>query len=471
MRRSRQTKIIATLGPSSSDTEGIESLYLKGADIFRLNLSHGTHESHAQAHRIIKSLEKKYNTSIGILLDLQGPKLRIGDFVDEEIHISKGQKFSLDLDSKLGSVDRVSLPHPEIFQALKEGDLLLLDDGKLQLRVMSSDATHAQTVVEVGGPLSAHKGINLPNIHLPMGALTSKDEADINFGLSLGVDYIGLSFVQSVEDIKKAKTLINGQARVLAKIEKPMALNNLNQIIEEADGLLVARGDLGVELKLEQVPMAQKHIVHLSQTMGKPVIVATQMLESMILNPTPTRAEVSDVANAVYEGADGVMLSAESASGKHPVESVEMMDRIIKAVERDPSYKKELTFNSPTPEATKSDAITGSAVKAAQTIGAVAIVSFTASGWTSQRISRQRPPIPIVGITPDRKVARELCFCWGVQPVVSQNIKTYPEMVKKAPEIAQEMELAQTGDLIVLTAGDPLGIAGGTNVLRIVEVK
>ena len=420
MKRSRNTKIIATLGPSSSSKKIIERLFTQGVDVFRFNLSHGTHEIHEQNYKIVREIEKKYATPIAILMDLQGPKLRIGTFKAGSVTLKEGQSFQLKLDPIDGHENAVSLPHPEIFKALIPKTILLLDDGKIQLKVTTCQKRSIDTVVKVGGLLSNRKGVNIPGIQLPIKAITSKDKEDLKIGLKLGVDCIGLSFVQCKEDIEDARCLIQGKAMIVAKIEKPLAMQNLNSIIKASDGVLVARGDLGVEMLPEEVPTAQKHIIQVSREMGKPVIVATQMLESMLANPTPTRAEVSDVANAVYEGADGVMLSSESASGQFPVESVQMMDRIIKFIEKDPNYSTGLKRSSPQPEATLSDAITTSAVKSAHTIGAVAILSFTASGQTSLRISRERPPVSIVGITPHVSSARHQCLAWGVYPVISQ---------------------------------------------------
>lgn len=470
MKKARNTKIIATLGPSSSSKKIIETLFTQGVDVFRLNLSHGTHEIHKANYTFIREIEQKYNTPIGVLLDLQGPKLRIGSFQSGAITLKEGEPFQLRLDEAIGEQTGVTLPHPEIFKALIPNTILSLDDGKIQLKVKTCQKNIIETIVKVGGVLSDKKGVNIPGIQLPIRAITDKDKKDIEFGLSLGVDYIGLSFVQCKEDIEDARRLVHRKASLLAKIEKPMAIRNLHSIVEAADGVLIARGDLGVEMLPEEVPAAQKHMTHVCREMGKPVIVATHMLESMLANTTPTRAEVSDVANAVYDGVDSVMLSSETASGLHPIDSVRMMDRIIRHVEKDPSYFLGLQAKAPMPEATLSDAITTAAVKSASTIGAAAILSFTASGRTSLRVSRERPFSPIIGVTPYEFVARRLSLVWGVHPIIEQTIKTYAHMIQAAPEIAQQLKLAKKGSFLVITAGEPLGIAGGTNVLRVIEV-
>lgn len=471
MLKTKKTKIIATLGPSSCSRAIIEQLFLRGVDVFRLNFSHGTHDEHRRTYGHIRDIEKVYGVPIAVLMDLQGPKLRVGTFKNGPVFLEDGQHFSFTLDPVEGDSTRVTLPHREVFQALVPETLILMDDGKLQLEVLSCGPAFAETRVKVGGKISSHKGVNLPNVALPLRAVTEKDEKDLCFGLELGVDFIGLSFVQCPEDVMEAQGLIQGRAALVVKIEKPLALKNLPALIELADAVMVARGDLGVELFPEEVPPAQKHVIHACRQAGKPVIVATQMLESMLQAPTPTRAEVSDVANAVYDGADAVMLSGESAYGQHPVEAVSIMNRIIQSVEKDPVYPSRLYATAFTPQATTSDAITTAAVQATQTIGTRAIVSFTASGYTSSRLSRARPLVPIVGVSPSPHVARRQILNWGVYPVVNQGIKTYEDMIREAPHILLSLDKGYLGSSVILTAGEPLGLAGGTNILRILKLE
>ncbi|MBL0941588.1 MAG: pyruvate kinase, partial [Alphaproteobacteria bacterium] len=391
MRRQRNTKIVATLGPASSTPEMIEKLFVAGVDVFRLNFSHGTHEDHLKSYNAIRGLEKKCAYPIAILMDLQGPKLRVGKFKSDSIELMAGQEFRLDFVDAVGDVSRVQLPHPEIFAALRVGVDLLLDDGKIRLRVIKCGADYAQTTVMIGGILSNNKGLNVPGVSLPISSLTEKDRHDLTFGLELGMDIIALSFVQKPEDIEEAKQIIQGRAKIISKLEKPLAIEHLTTIVGLSDGIMVARGDLGVEMDPEEVPSVQKHILRACRLAGKPVIVATQMLESMIQNPSPTRAEASDVATAVYEGADAVMLSAESASGQYPLEAVSMMDRIIKRVERDPLYRSGLKALSSLPEATVADAITTAASQVANTIAACAIITYTITAAQQVKALREHP--------------------------------------------------------------------------------
>jgi pyruvate kinase len=471
MRRQRHARIVATLGPASSTPERIEALFQAGVDMFRLNFSHGTHPDHRARVEAIRALEQRVNRPIAILMDLQGPKLRIGAFKDGKVQLARGERFRLDLDRDTpGDAVRAPLPHPEIFEALVHGAELLLDDGKIRLKVREWGPDYAITDVVTGGPLSDRKGVNVPGIVLPLSPLTEKDRRDLTFGLDLGVDYVGLSFVQRPDDIAEARKLIAGRAAVLAKLEKPAAIDRLDEIVELSDALMVARGDLGVEMPPEEVPALQKRIVRACREAGKPVVVATQMLESMISNPAPTRAEASDVATAVYDGADAVMLSAESASGQYPVEAVEMMDRIVKRVERDPLYRRILNADRYEPEATAPDAITAAANQVAHTIGAAAIITFTTTGSTSLRAARERPEVPVLCLTPRLATARRMALCWGIHPVVTPEVRNFQEVVDQAIEVAKREEFATKGDKVVLTAGVPLGTPGATNVLRIAWV-
>ncbi len=470
MRRQRSAKIIATLGPASSTAPLIEKLFLAGVDVFRLNFSHGRHEDHRECHRIIRDLEKKVDRPIGIVLDLQGPKLRIGSFRETSVSLEEGQLFILDQDPTPGDKGRVFLPHMEIFKALQEGADLLLDDGKIRLRVQSLTPTRIETRVITAGILSDRKGLNVPTAALDISPMTPKDREDLAFGLGLGVDWVALSFVQSPKDVYEARELIGDQAGIISKLEKPLAIDHLEEIVALSDAIMVARGDLGVEMLPEEVPSIQKRIVRCCRKAGKPVVVATQMLDSMVKSPTPTRAEASDVATAVYEGADAVMLSAESASGEYPVEAVAMMDRIITHVEKDPFYRTMQEASLPPPEATPSDAITAAARQVASTLQIAAIVTFTTTGTTTLRAARERPEAPILAITPSLNTARRLVLVWGVHSVKSQEAHRFSEVVKEACLLAEKTGFAHSGDRIIVTAGVPFQVAGTTNTLRIAQV-
>ena len=471
MRRFRFTKIVATLGPSSSSPEMIEKLFYAGVDVFRLNFSHGSHEDHRNRFQAIRNLEKKVGRPTCILLDLQGPKLRIGTFENGPIELEKGQSFLLKLDPVSGSQQEVTLPHPEIFQALVSGTDLLLDDGKIHLRVQECSSTHALTEVITGGPLSDRKGLNIPGVPLKISPLTPKDKEDLAFGLELGVDWVALSFVQRPEDVMEARELIQDKAAIISKLEKPQAIEHLEKIVELSDGIMVARGDLGVEMPTEDVPILQKRIVRESRLQGKPVVVATQMLDSMVHAPAPTRAEASDVATAVYDGADAVMLSAESASGDYPVESVEIMSRIITRVEHDPLYRRMMEVSHSEPEPTTSDAITLAAAQIAHTIGAAAIVTFTATGGTTLRAARERPECPIIGITRNPEIARQLAIVWGVHALENRQAHDFEEATHLGCHQALAQEFAKLNDRVVITAGVPFNVEGSTNVLRIGRIR
>jgi pyruvate kinase len=471
MRRYRKAKIVATLGPSSSTPEMLANLFKAGVDVFRLNFSHGSHDDHQRSIKNIRELEKKVDRPIGILMDLQGPKLRVGKFANQQITLNPGDQFRFDLDETPGDKSRVNLPHPELYACLKKGAELLLDDGKLRLTVLSWGNDYIDTKVIIGGVLSDRKGLNVPGIMLPISALTLKDRTDLKFGLAQGVDWVALSFVQRPEDIIEAQELIKDKARIIAKLEKPMAIQHLREIIDLADGIMVARGDLGVEMAPEDVPSIQKRIIRESRDAGKPVIVATQMLDSMIINPSPTRAEASDVATAIYDGVDAVMLSAESASGKYPVEAVSMMDRIIIRVEQDDVYAQMLDATCPPPLPTIADAITTAARHVAHAIEIAAIVTFTDSGATPLRAARERPTVPIIATTPTSTTARRLTLVWGIHPVLMPDIHKFSEMVNKGCKVAIEQQFARQGELIIMIAGVPFAVSGGTNILRIAKIE
>jgi len=470
MRRQRFTKIVATLGPASSTPERLRALFEAGADVFRLNFSHGTHDDHRQRVDLLRALEKQYQHPIAILMDLQGPKLRLGTVAKGPLELKKGQKLRFDLDPAPGSTKRVPLPHPEIFQAARPDGLLLVDDGKVRLRITAHSESTIDTVVEVAGPISDRKGVNLPNLVVPLSPMTQKDQKDLDYGLSLGVDWVALSFVQHAHDIAELKKLVAGRAAVMAKLEKPAAIEHLDEIIEQSDGIMVARGDLGVEMPPEAVPPLQKRILAACRVLGRPAIVATQMLESMVHSPTPTRAEASDVATAVYDGTDAVMLSAESASGDYPVEAVTIMDRILKSVEADPLYRKLMDASRREPEATTADAISAAARQCAHTLGAAAIVTYTNTGSTTLRAARERPDVFILCLTPNLGTARRMTLAWGVHPVHGEDAHSFADMVQRAARVARHQKLAKAGERLVITAGVPFGTPGATNILRIAYV-
>jgi pyruvate kinase len=472
MRRQRSAKIVATVGPASNSAEKLEALFRAGVDLFRLNFSHGTQDDHRAVYDRIRSLEKGVGRPIGVMADLQGPKLRVGTFADKKVTLESGKPFRLDLDPKPGDAKRASLPHPEVFAAIEPGTQLMLDDGNIRLTVERCGKDFAETTVAVGGVLSDHKGVNVPNAVLPLSPLTSKDRSDLAFALDLGVDWVALSFVQRPEDVAEARKLVAGRASILVKLEKPAAIKRLGEIIELAEAAMVARGDLGVEMPPEDVPPVQRQIIHECRLAGKPVIVATQMLESMVRNPVPTRAEASDVATAVYEGADAVMLSAETAAGSYPVEAVTMMDRIICRVQADPIYFPGLhAAAEASAEQSPSDAISAAAGQIAHTISAAAILSYTTSGATALRMARERPDVPILALTSNLRTARRLAIAWGLHCVHTHDVRNFNEMVQHATSAARREGFAQKGQRVVVTAGVPFGTPGATNVLRVAWVE
>jgi pyruvate kinase len=471
MRRQRRTKIVATLGPASSDRAAIAALFTAGADVFRINMSHTPHDRMRELVRAIRDIEREYGRPIGALADLQGPKLRIGAFKDDAIRLLADANFVLDADPAPGDVDRVYLPHPEILTALRPGHTLLLDDGKIRLAVLEASPERAVTRVEVGGKLSARKGVSLPHAVLAVSAMTRKDHSDLEAALDAGVDWIALSFVQRPEDIAEAKKIARGRAAVMAKMEKPQAVERLDEIVDAADALMVARGDLGVELPLEKVPGLQKQMTRGARRAGKPVVVATQMLESMISSPVPTRAEVSDVATAIYEGTDAVMLSAESASGQYPVEAVATMDRIAMEVETDTTYREMIDTQRTEPEATGADAIAAAAREIAETLDLNAVVCWTFSGATALRVARERPRSPIMSISPNVSAGRKLALAWGVHSVVAEDARDQDDMVNRACRLAFKEGLAQVGQRIIVVAGVPFRTPGATNMVRIAVVS
>lgn len=467
----KKVKILATLGPAIKGIDDIRDLVKAGVNLFRLNFSHGEHADHAQRYQWVREVERELGHPIGILMDLQGPKLRVGRFAEGKVQLERDQAFRLDLDTRPGDSQRVNLPHPEIIQALEPGMSLLLDDGRLRLQVTAKHADAVETRVIAGGELSDRKGVNVPEAVLQLSPLTAKDRRDLDFGLELGVDWVALSFVQRPEDIVEARELIQGRAALMAKIEKPSAVQHLEAIARLCDAIMVARGDLGVEVPAENVPRIQKDIIRTCRELGRPVVVATQMLESMRFSPAPTRAEVTDVAHAVAEGADTVMLSAETASGDYPLETVQMMSKIIRQVENGPDFQSQLDVARPQAEATASDAISCAIRRISSILPVAVLVNYTESGASSLRASRERPKAPILSLTPNLATARRLTLAWGVYSVVNARLHRVEEITGTALEIARGQNMARTGDTLVITAGVPLGTPGSTNLLRIEQLS
>lgn len=470
MRRRRRTKILATLGPASSSPEMIRKLFDAGADVFRINMSHTEHSALKELVDAIRSVEREVGRPIGILADLQGPKLRLGEIAGDQFEIERGDRIILDLDDTPGDRNRVYLPHPEILEALKPGDRLLIDDGRVELQTIESNSKKAVTEVVSGHKLSSRKGISLPDTELGVGSLTQKDHADLDAALEAEVDWIAISFVQRPQDVADVRKISKGRVGILSKIEKPQAVQRLDDIIGLSDALMVARGDLGVEMPVEQVPGIQKQITRACRRAGKPVVVATQMLESMISAPIPTRAEVSDVGTAVFEGADAIMLSAESAVGDYPVEAVSMMDKIAMQIERDANYPAIISAQRIDPEPTSADAISLAARQIAETLNLAAIVCYTGSGATGLRAARERPSQPVIALSPVLRTARRLALVWGLHCVVTDDAADLDDMVERACRIAGAEKFAKPGDRVIITAGVPLGTPGATNMMRVALV-
>tara|TARA_R110002124_G_scaffold166713_2_gene334084 strand:+ start:32310 stop:33755 length:1446 start_codon:yes stop_codon:yes gene_type:complete len=467
MRRQRNTKIVATLGPSSSTYEMIRKLHECGADVFRLNMSHGSHDEIRERHRIIREVERDLDSTISILADLQGPKLRVGVFANGSEELIEGAKFRMDLSDAEGDATRVTLPHPEIFQVLEAGSNLLVNDGKIRLKVLAAGKDFADCEVIAGGTISNRKGVNVPDVVLPLAALSEKDRDDLEFVCQLGVDWLALSFVQRVEDVTEARTLVGGRASVLSKIEKPAAVKAFEEILKVSDAIMVARGDLGVELPVQNVPPIQKKLVRMCRAAAKPVIVATQMMESMIESPVPTRAEVSDVAAAIYEGTDAVMLSAESAAGQYPAEAVSTMDAVAREVEADPNYREVIEASRKVIRSSVADGIVVAAREIAEATDIKAICCFTQGGTTALLTSRERPSVPILALSPLRDTARKLALSWGVTCYVTGEVSRFKQAVVNGARMARTKGFATEQDQIVVMAGVPFNVPGTTNILRV----
>jgi pyruvate kinase len=445
----------------------IERLFEAGVDVFRINMSHSSFDVVKKLHSAVRSAEASFGRPIGILADLQGPKFRVGELGGGSVMLNEGTTFAFDTTESAGSADRVFLPHPQIFEAVEPGHTLLLDDGKVRMTVGAKTATRIEATVVVGGMLASRQGISLPDTVLPIGPLTDKDRTDLDYALRIGVDWVALSFVQRGEDMRLARQIVGQGAALMAKIEKPAAITDLDAIVANSDGLMVARGDLGVEMPVERVPGLQKQIVSRARGAGKPVVVATQMLESMITSPVPTRAEVSDVATAVFDGADAIMLSAESAVGKYPIEAIRMMDRIANEVQHDPNYNAIVHATRTPPQATSADAIAAAAHTVADTLNLAAIICYTATGSTALRVARERPGLPVIGLSPVVATGRKLALAWGVHCVLTGDPENQAAMVRKACRIAFEEGFAKSGEGVLIVAGVPLGSPGTTNMMRI----
>ena len=470
MKRSRNLKIVATLGPASNSYAVIKTMFVAGADVFRLNMSHGDHDAIKNLHGIIREIENEFKRPIGILADLQGPKLRIGTFRNGHEMLAKNDRFRLDLDPAEGDHNRVCLPHPEIFKAIRPDSTLLVNDGKIRLKVLDCGEDFATVEVLEGGEISGHKGVNVPDVILPLAALSKKDRNDLQFACELGIDWLALSFVQSSQDVKEARSLVKERAAIMTKVEKPAAVDQFDEILAASDGIMIARGDLGVELPIHTVPPIQKRLIRKCRSAAKPVIVATQMLESMINSSTPTRAEVSDVATAIYEGADAVMLSAESAVGNYPVESIKTMNNVAISVEDDPTYRQVLEASRTGIRKTVPDSITLAARQIAETAEVKAIGCFTHSGTTARLVARERPRVPIIVMTPFEKYARRLCLLWGGHCEITGIALSFDEAVEIATTVARFADFGQGDDQIIITAGVPFNVSGTTNIVQVAKI-
>jgi pyruvate kinase len=468
--RNRFSKIVATIGPASAAPDNLKLLHEVGVDAFRLNFSHGSHEDHARAVKALRKIEKDSGNAIAIIADMQGPKLRVGPFKNGSIDLRYGDIVEIESGTELGEDGLIRLPHPELISALKPDSILKFDDGKLMVTITEAGKKRLKARVDVPGQLKDRKGVNVIGAVLPLSAMTDKDKVDMQFALEQKVDFIALSFVQTTQDVLDAREIIQDQAGLIVKFEKPSAVEDIEAILDLADAAMVARGDLGVELALEQVPVVQRKIIRAARAVGKPVIVATHMLESMIDAPTPTRAEASDVATAIYQGADAVMLSAETAVGRHPATAVAIMDRIIAAAESDPSYPDFYVRENLRPQATVNDAISQSVRGIAQVLNCKAVLGFTNTGSTVKRIARERPPCRIIGMTPKQRVASRMALTWGVRPVVMTDPTSFDEMLKVTQDVAKDQADAVPGDRIIISAGIPFGRPGTTDTLKIATI-
>ncbi|TWX40716.1 pyruvate kinase [Frigoribacterium sp. ACAM 257] len=466
----RRAKIVATLGPATSSYDDIRAIIDAGVDVARMNLSHGSYDVHESVYANVRKAAADAERPVAVLVDLQGPKIRLGKFSDGPHDLAVGDVFKITTDDILGTKEICGTTFKGLPGDVAVGDPLLIDDGRVKLRVLETDGTTVTTEVVVAGTVSNNKGINLPGVAVSVPALSEKDEADLRWGLALGADFIALSFVRDADDVTRVHEIMAEEGRrlpVIAKIEKPQAVDNLEAIIDAFDGIMVARGDLGVELPLEAVPIVQKHAVELSRRMAKPVIVATQMLESMISSPIPTRAETSDVANAVLDGADAVMLSGETSVGEYPVVTVQTMARIVASTEE---HGLERIPPLGTKPRTQGGAITLAAADVADFVQARYLCVFTESGDSVRRMSRLRHSIPILAFTPNEATRRRMALSWGVQSFLVENVTHTDAMFEQVDDILLGNALALSGEKVIVIAGSPPGIAGSTNDLRVHRV-
>jgi len=473
---SKHTKIVATIGPASRDPETLRAMMRAGMNVARINFSHGDHKTHGATIDTVRRVAEEEDVVIAILCDIQGPKIRIGKLEKEPMMLTPGDKITLTLDEVIGKDGLVSLPHPEFVKDIEVGTNLLLDDGNLQFKVVETTARTVGCEVVIGGPLKSRKGVSAPNAKLTLSAITDKDREDIEFALSKDCDYLAMSFVRSADDIRELRWLmkhLGKDAAVIAKIEMGEALDNIEEIISVCEGIMVARGDLGVETPAEEVPFHQKRIISLCNQSAKPVITATQMLESMTQNPRPTRAEASDVYNAIIDGTDAIMLSAESASGKYPIRAVEVMTNIAQIAEQhmqDASSDVQVVPKRPRVAQESeyiSDAISKATFDIAQTIEPHAIVTTSLSGYTTRRVAKERPKTTIFCMTPNPITQRRMALVWGVVPLLVQEFSTIDEMISIIVRAAHDKGLVHRGDKLVIIAGVPFGIAGQTNLIKI----
>ncbi|MFJ2015679.1 pyruvate kinase [Streptomyces nodosus] len=467
----RRAKIVCTLGPATGTYDQIKALVDAGMDIARLNLSHGSHTEHEERYQRVRKASDETGHSVGILADLQGPKIRLGRFTEGPVLLERGDTFTISVEEGTeGDRHICGTTYPGLAADVTPGERILVDDGKVTLEVTAVDGPHVHTTVVEGGMVSDHKGLNLPGVAVSVPALSKKDEDDLRWALRTGCDIIALSFVRTGRDIKDVHRIMDEEGRrlpVIAKVEKPQAVQNIDEIVAAFDGIMVARGDLGVEMPLEQVPIVQKRAITLAKRNAKPVIVATQMLDSMIDNARPTRAEASDVANAVIDGTDAVMLSGETSVGKHPVETVRTMARIVEAAEEDILAKGLSPLTETNKPRTQGGAMARAAAETGDFLGAKFLVAFTQSGDTARRLSRYRSPIPLLAFTPEPATRSQLNLTWGVETFLGPHVDSTDAMVEQVDELLLKYRRCERGDIVVITAGSPPGVPGSTNLVRV----
>ena len=467
----RKTKIVCTLGPATEDDAVLRELILSGMNVARLNFSHGTHETHLNNIRRIEAFRRELNLPIAIMLDTKGPEIRLETFENGKVQLKKGQTFTLVTQSVVGNAERASITYPDLPRDIREGTTILIDDGLVEMTVRSLTAGEIVCIVNNDGMISDRKSVNVPDVDLSMPYLSPKDREDIAFGVKNGVDFIAASFTRTAEDILDVRKLFSALGRtnvsIIAKIENMQGVQNIDEILRVSDGIMVARGDLGVEIPLEKVPVIQKMLIHKAYSSGKQVITATQMLDSMMKNPRPTRAEAADVANAIYDGTSAIMLSGETAAGQYPVEAVQTMARIAMCAEADINYRKRFKERDTdlTPDVT--NAISHATCTSAHDLGAAAILTVTKGGRTARMISKYRPSCPIICCTTDETVCRQLNLSWGVIPLMIEEATNTDDLFERAVQAGEDAGLLHDGELVVMTAGVPLGISGTTNLMKV----